>query len=57
MVLRIFISIRQELNDLADVINVNSSALAALKRRLERITRFDFVSEKNVEDSATLIID
>ena len=48
---------RQELNDLADVINVNSSALAALKRRLERITRFDFVSEKNVEDSAALIID
>ena len=48
---------RQELNVLADEINVNSSALAALKRRLERITRFDFVSEKRVDDSASLIID
>ena len=43
-------------NELASEINVNSSALAALRRRLERLTRFDFVSNDNVEDSAEMIL-
>ena len=35
---------------------MNSSALAALRRRLERLTRFDFVSQDRVEDSAEMIL-
>jgi DNA helicase HerA-like ATPase len=45
------------MNELAGKINVNGSALAALKRRLERIMRFDFVTENAVEDSAGMIIE
>ncbi|HIC48351.1 MAG TPA: ATP-binding protein [Dehalococcoidia bacterium] len=43
-------------NELASEINVNGSALAALRRRLERLTRFDFVSKDRVEDSAEMIL-
>ena len=46
-----------QMNDLAIKINVNGSALASLKRRLDRLTRFDFVTENKVEDSANMIID
>lgn len=46
-----------QMNDLAIKINVNGSALAALRRRLDRLTRFDFVTENKVEDSANMIID
>ena len=46
-----------QMNDLASKVNVNSSALAALRRRLDRLTRFDFVTENKVEDSANMIID
>ena len=47
----------ESMNELAGKINVNGSALAALKRRLERIMRFDFVTENAVEDSAGMIIE
>ena len=52
-----FISLSGEAtNELASEINVNGSALAALRRRLERLTRFDFVSKDRVEDSAEMIL-
>ena len=52
-----FINLSSEAtNELASEINVNSSALAALRRRLERLTRFDFVSQDRVEDSAEMIL-
>ena len=47
----------EQMNDLAIKINVNGSALASLRRRLDRLTRFDFVTENRVEDSANMIID
>jgi len=47
----------ESMNELAGKINVNGAALAALKRRLERIMRFDFVTENAVEDSAGMIIE
>ena len=52
-----FINLSSEAtNELASEINVNSSALAALRRRLERLTRFDFVSQDRVEDSSEMIL-
>ncbi len=45
------------MNALAGTMNVNGSALATLRRRLDRLMRFEFVSKEKVEDSAGMIID
>ena len=52
-----FVKLRgEDINNLATEINVASSALSALRRRLERLIRFDFVSQNDVADSADSII-
>ena len=52
-----FLNFGEGLADLADEINVNPAALAALQRRLEILRRMDFLSEGGGRDAVKQILD
>ena len=47
---------REEVRNLADVLNVNQSALITLQNRLARLQRFDFMDESSGNDSVNQIL-